>query len=148
MGGIRLGCDTTPDRGNRHATTLATCRPPAGRPAARADPRPATGAVRRGPQTAPSARGRRERPRAPAPPPPVPRAGGRRAMTAPLKLHRDEPATADQAGLIDRAEFCRLLSISRPTFERWLSAGRVLPPIRLSRTCHRWKRSEVVAWIE
>ncbi len=62
---------------------------------------------------------------------------------------RRSPVPADLAGerLIDRAEFQALLGIGQATFERWLAMGRLPEPIRLSRTCHRWRLPEVQAWI-
>ena len=63
-------------------------------------------------------------------------------MSAALTLVR-----ADDGQLIDIADLCSLLSIGRSTAERWLASGRLLQPIRLSRTCHRWRRVEVLDWI-
>lgn len=40
-----------------------------------------------------------------------------------------------------------MTGISRATWRRLLSTGKVLSPIRLGRAC-RWRRAEVVAWID
>jgi hypothetical protein len=53
----------------------------------------------------------------------------------------------DYEHLIDRAKFQQLLGIGQATFERWLALKRVLPPIVLSRTCHRWRLGTVIEWI-
>jgi predicted DNA-binding transcriptional regulator AlpA len=53
----------------------------------------------------------------------------------------------DHERLIGRAEFQRLLGVGRATFERMLSRKRVLQPIRLSKTCHRWRLGTVLDWI-
>jgi predicted DNA-binding transcriptional regulator AlpA len=49
--------------------------------------------------------------------------------------------------LIGIAELCELVGIGRSTAERWLAAGRLPEPIRLSRTCHRWRLAEAIEWI-
>jgi predicted DNA-binding transcriptional regulator AlpA len=72
---------------------------------------------------------------------------------APLRIHAASPGPAptdDQSAgerLIDRAEFQQLLGFSRSCFARWLAMGRLPEPIRLSRTCHRWRWSEVQKWV-
>jgi predicted DNA-binding transcriptional regulator AlpA len=53
----------------------------------------------------------------------------------------------DRERLIDRREYQGLLGIARPTFERWLARKRLLPPIVLSRTCHRWRLGTVLDWM-
>jgi predicted DNA-binding transcriptional regulator AlpA len=53
----------------------------------------------------------------------------------------------DRERLIDRREYQGLLGIARPTFERWLARRRVLPPIVLSPTCHRWRLGTVIDWM-
>jgi predicted DNA-binding transcriptional regulator AlpA len=49
--------------------------------------------------------------------------------------------------LIGIAELCELAGIGRSTAERWLAAGRLPEPIRLSRTCHRWRLASILEWI-
>jgi hypothetical protein len=67
-----------------------------------------------------------------------------------LKVHTPDEAPAnplDRERLINREEFQGLIGISQPTFERWLARKRILPPIVLSRTCHRWRLGTVLDWI-
>jgi hypothetical protein len=54
----------------------------------------------------------------------------------------------DRERLIDRREYQTLLKITRATFERWLARKRILPPIVLSRTCHRWRLGTVIDWMQ
>jgi predicted DNA-binding transcriptional regulator AlpA len=78
-------------------------------------------------------------------------------MSADKPFHIHEPAhpgrtdqlAGDLAGerLIGRAEFQELLGVGQSTLERWRASGRLPEPIRLSRTCHRWKLSVVLQWI-
>ena len=50
--------------------------------------------------------------------------------------------------MINAAEFARLLSVSKPTIWRMLSAQRIPEPIRLTAQCLRWKREHVLRWID
>jgi len=37
--------------------------------------------------------------------------------------------------------------LGRSTWRRLLSAGKVLPPLRIGRAC-RWRRAELLAWLD
>jgi predicted DNA-binding transcriptional regulator AlpA len=67
-----------------------------------------------------------------------------------VKLHRpdqgDPTASLDLERLIGRLEFQQLLGIGQATFERMLASGRMLPPIRLGKTLHRWRLGTVLDW--
>jgi predicted DNA-binding transcriptional regulator AlpA len=69
---------------------------------------------------------------------------GRGALPTP------EGLPPDLAGkrCIGSREIRELLGLGRATFERMLAAGKLPEPIRLSRTCHRWRLEVVLAWIE
>ncbi len=57
-------------------------------------------------------------------------------------------ASPRESVLIDAAEFARMLSVSKPTLWRMLSAQKKIPePIRLTSQCLRWRRDSVLAWI-
>jgi predicted DNA-binding transcriptional regulator AlpA len=80
-------------------------------------------------------------------------------MPEPIRLHEPRrpgrkeqfpgglPADLAGARLIDREQFQKLLGIGRATFERWLAQKRLPEPIRLSRTCHRWRWAVVEAFL-
>lgn len=51
------------------------------------------------------------------------------------------------AVLIDASEFAAMLSISVPTLWGLRSANRLIEPLKLSRTCLRWRRTDIEAWI-
>ena len=71
-----------------------------------------------------------------------------RLHAASLASKSDAPADPlDRERLIGRAEYQRLLGIAQSTFERLLARERVLPPIALSRTCHRWRLGDVLDWL-
>ena len=57
------------------------------------------------------------------------------------------PPDLEGERLIDGRALDRMLSISRPTRERWLAARRLPQPIRLTATCHRWRLRDITAWI-
>ncbi len=50
--------------------------------------------------------------------------------------------------LIDAAEFARLLSVSKPSIWRWRDDNKLPPAITLTSQCVRWKRDEVLRWID
>jgi len=54
-----------------------------------------------------------------------------------------------KGGLGDTRWLCRLLSISQPSFWRWLAAGKIGPePITLlSQRKHHWPVDECMAWV-
>lgn len=45
------------------------------------------------------------------------------------------------------ADAARLLGVSRATFFKLHSAGRVPLPVYLTPRCPRWRRSELLAWL-
>lgn len=49
--------------------------------------------------------------------------------------------------LIADTEAARLAGLGRSTWHRLRAAGKVPPPVKLGRSC-RWRRAEIVAWIE
>ena len=57
------------------------------------------------------------------------------------------PSTTPASLLIDAAELARMLSVSKPTIWRMLSAQRAPEPLRLTAQCLRWRRSDVEAWL-
>ena len=57
------------------------------------------------------------------------------------------PASPRESVLIDAAEFARMLSVSKPTLWRMLSAQQINEPIRLTSQVLRWRRDSVLAWI-
>jgi len=71
-------------------------------------------------------------------------------MAARHNGHRAAGPLADLAGerLLTGREVDRLLRISRSTRERLLAAGKLPRPIALSRTLHRWKAKDVIAWLD
>ena len=50
--------------------------------------------------------------------------------------------------LIDRRELAAMLSVSPATVDRMSDKGRLPEPIRLSSQTLRWRRAEVLAWID
>ena len=58
------------------------------------------------------------------------------------------PPTNAAPFLIDAAELARLLSVSKPTIWRMLSAQKIPEPIRLTSQCLRWKRDSVLDWLD
>lgn len=55
--------------------------------------------------------------------------------------------TLAPSALIDAAEFARMLSVSKPTIWRLLSAQKIPEPIRLTSQCLRWRRDSVLVWV-
>jgi predicted DNA-binding transcriptional regulator AlpA len=53
----------------------------------------------------------------------------------------------DPDRLIDIGQLGKLLSLSRPTLERMKAAGQLPRHLVLSGNAHRWKLSEIRAWI-
>jgi prophage regulatory protein len=49
--------------------------------------------------------------------------------------------------MVDAAEAARLIGVSKATWNRWDSAGRIPAPVRLSPGCVRWRVSELTTWI-
>ena len=70
--------------------------------------------------------------------PPTGGQGGRVSLPS---QHGDGPALAP-------ADAARLLSVSRATFFKMHSAGKVPLPVYLSPRCPRWLRAELLAWLE
>ena len=56
-------------------------------------------------------------------------------------------AALDLMLILTAAEFCGVLRVSRATFARLNSTGRIPRPVRLGRRT-LWLRSEVVAWTD
>jgi predicted DNA-binding transcriptional regulator AlpA len=59
----------------------------------------------------------------------------------------DEGSPQDEKMLVPAAEVARIMSISVRSLWRLLSAGRLVPPIRLGRSV-RWHVAEVRRWID
>jgi predicted DNA-binding transcriptional regulator AlpA len=59
------------------------------------------------------------------------------------------PGTDDQpkALLLTDREAAALCGLGRSTWRRLQAGGKVPPPIHLGRSC-RWRRSELLAWID
>ena len=57
------------------------------------------------------------------------------------------PAIGPTPLLLDAPEAASLLRISRATFWKWHSSGRVPLPIRLSPRVVRWRKDELEAWV-
>ena len=59
------------------------------------------------------------------------------------------PVDAPQAEalLLTADDVSRLLAVSRLTIFRWRAAGRLPAPVRVGRVV-RWRRSEIIAWID
>lgn len=49
--------------------------------------------------------------------------------------------------LLKMKDICEILQIDRVTAQRWLMAGKLPEPLRLSKTCSRWPQSEIQAWL-
>ena len=64
-----------------------------------------------------------------------------------LREIRDNLAS-QHAELLDTEAACRLLGISRSTFDRLRSKGELPPPVVLAGTITRWRRRELIKWIE
>lgn len=62
-------------------------------------------------------------------------------------LRNSESSSNELPELITAKEFCSLLKISRRHFQRLLSTGKIIPPIRLGRST-RWDKQEVNNWIK
>lgn len=60
------------------------------------------------------------------------------------KKRRDE----SQSPIFSKHEFARLVGVAPNTILRWSEEGRLPEPIRLTSQCYRWRRDDVVAWIE
>lgn len=56
------------------------------------------------------------------------------------------PTTSDQLAL-SPADAARLLAVSRATFFKMHSAGKLPLPVYLTPRCPRWSRSELVEWL-
>jgi excisionase family DNA binding protein len=50
--------------------------------------------------------------------------------------------------LLTIEEFADLLRVSKRTVGRWVAQGRLPAPVRYSKTCVRWKASDVQAYLE
>jgi hypothetical protein len=53
----------------------------------------------------------------------------------------------DRECLIGRPDYQRLMGVAQSTFERLKARGKLLPPIALSRTLHRWRLGTVLDWL-
>lgn len=49
--------------------------------------------------------------------------------------------------LLTRGEVADFLGVGPATVLRLVARGRLPPPVRLSRRCHRWRRSELLGWL-
>lgn len=59
----------------------------------------------------------------------------------------DAPPSASSA-MLNKQQLAALLCVSVATVERMDSRSRIPAPVKLSRGCVRWRRAEVLAWIE
>ena len=59
----------------------------------------------------------------------------------------DQPEFLDEPVLISAERVAKMMSISVRSLWRLLSAGRLVPPVRLGR-CVRWRLAEVREWID
>ena len=59
----------------------------------------------------------------------------------------DQPAWATSKLLLSADDLAGLLSVSRATLWRWVSAGRVPGPILRNGQVVRWSRAKIDAWI-
>ena len=55
--------------------------------------------------------------------------------------------TGPEPALITARDLSRMLSISLPSVWRWLAAGKLPQPLRLSAQCLRWDREDVAAFL-
>lgn len=63
-------------------------------------------------------------------------------------LH-EKPGMSDREEklLVDVHEVARLLSISTRAVFKWVEQGKLPKPLKIGRCC-RWRKSELVAWVE
>lgn len=54
----------------------------------------------------------------------------------------------DSALMIDAREACAMVGVSRTVWCGWMNKGLVPAPKRFTARIVRWRRSEIVAWIE
>lgn len=70
------------------------------------------------------------------------------SANTPLKLHQSNPRSPDpDEELWSFSQVCKRLGIGVSTGERLKAAHKLPAHIALSRTLHRWKKSEILAWI-
>ena len=50
--------------------------------------------------------------------------------------------------LLTLGDLAELLRLNRRTIQRMASGGKLPKPIRLSARCTRWRREEIVEWLE
>jgi predicted DNA-binding transcriptional regulator AlpA len=58
------------------------------------------------------------------------------------------PAATEPALLLSARQAAQLCGVSAATWHHMIAAGRAPAPVRLSPGCVRWRRTELVAWIE
>jgi predicted DNA-binding transcriptional regulator AlpA len=66
---------------------------------------------------------------------------------------RDAPSSGQSSGQIPRLmvsaeDACRTIGVSKATWDRYASAGKVPKPVRLSPGCVRWLVSDLDLWVE
>ena len=66
----------------------------------------------------------------------------------PADATRVDQFPGDGPLLIDARDLARLLTVSPATIWRMRAAGRLPAPIRLTGSTLRWRRSEVLAWLD
>lgn len=79
---------------------------------------------------------------------PVPQAAPQQAPHKTIGRLAGRPEAKPEPALIDLADLASLLGISRATAERMKSGAKLPPHLVLSANCHRWRRLEVLSWIE
>ncbi len=67
--------------------------------------------------------------------------------TSTARVAHSKPEKPAEAVLVTWRVVAGMLAVSRATFDRMRAAGRILQPIRLSSTCHRWRLQEVRDWV-
>jgi predicted DNA-binding transcriptional regulator AlpA len=65
----------------------------------------------------------------------------------PLK-RRSAPSNLDAATLLDKHQVAARLGIGLWTLGAWMRSGRFPRPIRITDSCHRWRLSDLLAWID
>ncbi len=50
--------------------------------------------------------------------------------------------------LLSAARVAELLDTSERSIWRWVSAGRIIPPVRIGDGTTRWRLTELLAWID
>ena len=68
-------------------------------------------------------------------------------MDAPRRRTLPAP-NFDPITLLDRPELCQQLGISLWTLSIWIKQGKLPKPIVLSDSSHRWRASDIAAWLD